>query len=87
MLTLISPAKSLDLTSTVPDRDYSSPRLLDESAQLIDIMRDKSLSEVAGLMHLSDDLAALNVQRYQEFEMPFTHRNARPALLMFAGDV
>jgi len=42
VLTLISPAKSLDLTSPVPDRDYSSPRLLDESAQLIDIMRDKS---------------------------------------------
>jgi len=38
-------------------------------------------------MHLSDDLAALNVQRYQDFETPFTLANARPALLMFAGDV
>ena len=87
MLSLISPAKSLDLTSPVPDRDYSTPRLLDESAQLIDVMRTKSLSEVAGLMHLSDDLAALNVQRYQDFETPFTLANARPALLMFAGEV
>ena len=87
MLSLISPAKSLDLTSPVPDRDYSSPRLLDESTQLIDVMRGKSLSEVAGLMHLSDDLAALNVQRYHDFETPFTRANARPALLMFAGDV
>ena len=87
MLSLISPAKSLDLTSPVPDRDYSTPQLLDESAQLIDVMRTKSLSEVAGLMHLSDDLAALNVQRYQDFETPFTLANARPALLMFAGDV
>jgi cytoplasmic iron level regulating protein YaaA (DUF328/UPF0246 family) len=87
VLTLISPAKSLDLTSPVPDRDYSTPRLLDESAQLIDVMRGKSLSEVAGLMHLSDDLAALNVQRYHDFETPFTLANARPALLMFAGDV
>jgi len=87
VLSLISPAKSLDLTSPVPDRDYSTPQLLDESAQLIDVMRTKSLSEVAGLMHLSDDLAALNVQRYQDFETPFTLANARPALLMFAGDV
>ncbi len=87
MLSLISPAKSLDLTSPVPDRDYSTPRLLEESAQLIDVMRSKSLSDVAGLMHLSDDLAALNVQRYQDFEIPFTLANARPALLMFAGDV
>jgi cytoplasmic iron level regulating protein YaaA (DUF328/UPF0246 family) len=87
VLSLISPAKSLDLTSPVPHRDYSSPRLLEESAQLIDVMRGKSLSEVAGLMHLSDDLAALNVQRYQDFEIPFTRANGRPALLMFAGDV
>ena len=87
VLSIISPAKSLDLTSPVPERDYSTPRLLDESAQLIEIMRTKSLSEVAGLMDLSDDLAALNVQRYQDFEVPFTPDNARPALLMFAGDV
>jgi uncharacterized protein len=87
VLSLISPAKSLDLTSPVPDRDYSNPRLLEESAQLIDVMRGKSLSEVAGLMHLSDDLAALNVQRYHDFETPFTRANARPALLTFAGDV
>jgi len=38
-------------------------------------------------MHLSDDLAALNLQRYHDFETPFTVHNARPALLMFAGDV
>ena len=87
MLSLISPAKSLDLTSPVPDRDYSTPRLLEESTQLIHLLRTKSLSEVAGLMHLSDDLAALNVQRYHDFETPFTVANARPALLMFAGDV
>ncbi len=87
MLSLISPAKSLDLTSSVPDRDYSTPRLLDESRQLIELMRTKSLSEIAGLMHLSDDLAALNLQRYHDFETPFTSANARPALLMFAGDV
>ena len=31
MLSLISPAKSLDLTSPVPVRDYSTPRLLEES--------------------------------------------------------
>ena len=87
MLSLISPAKSLDLTSPVPARTYSTPRLLEESVQLIDIMRGKSLSEVAGLMHLSDDLATLNLQRYHDFETPFTVHNARPALLMFAGDV
>jgi uncharacterized protein len=87
VLSLISPAKSLDLASPVPDRDATTPRLLDESVRLIDLMRSKSLSEVAGLMHLSDDLAALNLQRYRDFETPFTPDNARPALLTFAGDV
>lgn len=87
MLSLLSPAKSLDLVSPVPDRAYESPRLMDDTTALVDVMRSKSMSEVAGLMHLSDDLAALNVERYQAFETPFTTANARPALLTFAGDV
>ncbi len=87
MLSIISPAKSLDLAAPVPEGDYTTPRLLEDSVRLIDVMRAKSLSEVAGLMHLSDELAALNLQRYQDFETPFTRENARPALLTFAGDV
>lgn len=87
MIVLLSPAKSLDLDSALPTRKRSQPRLLDDAEHLARVMRDRSPDDLAQLMGISDDLAALNAQRYQDFCTPFTARNARPAALMFAGDV
>jgi uncharacterized protein len=87
VLVLLSPAKSLDFESPLPTRKHSHPRLLDESQRLIEVMRGKSTSEIAGMMRISDELAALNAQRYADFAPPFNLRNARPAVLAFAGDV
>lgn len=87
MLTLLSPAKSLDYDSPLPTTKHTEPRLLDEAEALVGVMRDKSVREVRELMSLSEDLAVLNVERYQDFTTPFTTDNARPAVLAFAGDV
>ena len=87
MLALLSPAKSLDYTSPLPTRKHTEPRLLERSAELIDIVRELPASEIASLMHISDELAALNAQRYADFHLPFTVRNARAAVLAFDGDV
>jgi len=87
MICLLSPAKTLDYASPLPTRKSSQPRLLERAEELIAVMRQKSPDEVADLMHLSPELAALNVERYQDFSTPFTRANARPAALAFAGDV
>ncbi|NLT29578.1 MAG: peroxide stress protein YaaA [Propionibacterium sp.] len=87
MLTLLSPAKSLDYESKLATRKHSEPRMLDQSRELIEVLRGKSVADLAGLMHISDELAALNAQRYVDFETPFTTDNARPAVLAFDGDV
>ena len=55
--------------------------------ELIEVMRTKSPADVAKLMSISPSLAQLNVDRYRDFEVPFTKRNARQALLAFNGDV
>lgn len=87
MICLLSPAKTLDYASPLPTRKSSQPRLLERAEELIEVMRQKSPDEVADLMNLSAELAALNVERYHDFSTPFTRRNARPAALAFAGDV
>lgn len=66
MLTVLSPAKSLDFESPLPTRKRSEPRLLEESAQLISIMRGKSPADISALMHISDELAHLNATRYAD---------------------
>ena len=87
MLSVLSPAKTLDLESRLPTRKHTTPRLLDESEKLIDVLVTKSAAEVSQLMGISQELGALNAQRYVDFTVPFTPKNARPAALIFAGDV
>ncbi len=87
MLTVLSPAKSLDFESKLPTRRYSEARLTAESAGLIEIMRTKSPAEISHLMHISDDLAHLNATRYAQWDQEHTLGTARQAVLAFNGDV
>ncbi len=61
--------------------------MLVESAQLIDVMRDKSVGEIGSLMDISEDLSALNASRYASYEDEHTRKNSRQAVLAFNGDV
>ena len=87
MLFLLSPAKTLDYESKLPDLPHTLPAFPDDTAKLIEVLRRKSPQEVASLMEISDALAGLNVARYQAFSPKFTERNARQAILAFNGDV
>jgi cytoplasmic iron level regulating protein YaaA (DUF328/UPF0246 family) len=87
MLMLISPAKTLDTSSPLPAHQVSRPDFLALSAELAALLQQKSPQELAELMGLSDKLATLNFQRYQDWTVDFTSQNARPALYTFMGDV
>ncbi len=87
MLIVLSPAKTLDLTSPLPRIKTSEPRFLRRSAQAVRELRRLSPDELAATLRISSKLALLNMQRYQEWKTPFTPENARPAVLTFKGDV
>ncbi len=87
MLTVISPAKTLDYKTPLATQKFSEPDMLDQSEQLVNKLKSLSPPRIAKLMKLSDKLAALNFERYQEWQQPFTSDNARPAILAFKGDV
>lgn len=86
MLIVVSPAKSLDTSSTVWTKKYSEPRLLDRSSELVELLTSHSPTELAELLSVSPALAELNAGRYGEWSRPFTTTNARPAIFTFAGD-
>lgn len=86
MLILLSPAKALDFDNPVPRTATTEPRLLDQAEQLAAVMRTKSVAEVARLSNISDELAALNAQRWADFTVPFPSGAARAAVLGFNGD-
>lgn len=87
MLIVISPAKKLDYTSAVNSPLTTQPALLDHSEELAQGLKALAPQDVSSLMSLSDKLGALNFERFQEWQTPFTDENARPAVLAFKGDV
>ena len=87
MIFVISPAKTLDFASPPHTALASQPRHLPDSAILIKALRPLDLGGVASLLGISEDLAALNVGRYQQWRTPFSPDNAKQAALAFNGDV
>ena len=87
MITILSPAKTLDFDSSLPEGSFTQPEFVDESTQLIQKLRSLSKKNVSELMNLNKDLTELNVQRYQEWEPEFTPDASRPAMLAFSGEV
>ena len=90
MLFLLSPAKSLDYDTPVPEAVWAQatqPQFMSQAAQLIRSLKPLTPAEVARLMDLSDPLAQLNVGRYAAWRRTSTPANSQPAVLAFDGDV
>ncbi|MFW1762143.1 peroxide stress protein YaaA [Acinetobacter calcoaceticus] len=87
MLALISPAKTLDYETALPTDEFTQPRLLEHSAQLIEVCRKLSASEIANLMSVSEKIATVNADRFRDWKPEFDFSNARQAIYAFKGDV
>ncbi|MGH1386229.1 peroxide stress protein YaaA [Kordia sp.] len=87
MKIVISPAKSLDLESSIPTEKYTEACFLKEAERLSKILKKKSPKSLSKLMKISDALADLNYQRNQDWALPFTIKNARPSIYTFSGAV
>lgn len=83
MIAVLSPAKSLDYKSDIPDIAPSRPRFGEEADELARAASRLGARKLARLMHISDKLATLNAERYRAFP----EAQERPAIYAFNGDV
>lgn len=86
MLFVISPAKTLDF-ETPCHAEASYPRFRKETLELIGVLKEKSPEELQNLMDLSENLAELNVSRYNKFRAAKHPKVAKQSLYAFKGDV
>ncbi len=84
MKIIISPAKKLT-TEKISTYKTSSIQFLNETKYLIGQLKDYNVNEIKKMMGLSDNLAKLNHERYQQFDLKSEKVN--PAIYMFQGDV
>ena len=84
MKIIISPAKKLD-TSIKVQNSKMNTSFLGESKKLIQILKGKSISELKDLMSLSANLAQLNWQRFQDWDI--SNSNTYISIELFNGAV
>lgn len=84
MLVVISPAKRLDWAERAVKT--TEPAMQDDAVRLVKTARNLTLGNLKSLMHLSDDLARLNRDRFKAFADAPNEAITRPAMLAFAGD-
>jgi len=86
LISILSPAKSLDLKS-IEYPECSIPHFLSESSKLAKIMKSYSVGDIADLMGISRNLSELNYERFQVWQKEHTQSNSKPCIYTFNGDV
>ena len=86
MISVISPAKKLNFNAESPINSFTQCDFLDDSKKLIDQAKDYSFDDIMKLMSVSENIANLTVQRFQDWKLPFDDQNAKQAALAFNGD-
>lgn len=87
MKIIISPAKSLDFENKASTAQCSQPSFIEKSISLQTKLKTLSREELGSLMKISPALADLNYHRNQNWQPPFSIKNAKQAVFAFTGEV
>jgi hypothetical protein len=87
MKIVISPAKSLNLDKELPTSHFTEASFLKQAETIQKTLKKIKPRQLMELMDISEKLADLNWQRNQDWQLPFTTENSRPAIYTFDGEV
>ena len=88
MISVLSPAKTLDYESEVPISDFSNSTLLKDSKKLMRELKALAPEELSSLMGLSEKLSNLNFERNMNWRAEKKIGEfSRQAIYAFKGDV
>lgn len=87
MITLISPAKTLDFDSEAPIAQSSDPLFAEKAEYLVKKLQKLSVKKLKTMMSISENLAQLNVDRFQKWSFSGNDAATKQAIYAFMGDV
>jgi len=87
MLAILSPAKTLDFESKNNFSQHTHPEFIQDSAYLVDELKQMSSEDISNLMKISSALGELNIKRFKSWNVDFNNSNARQSILCFKGGV
>jgi cytoplasmic iron level regulating protein YaaA (DUF328/UPF0246 family) len=87
MKLILSPAKSIELKDIPGNIPASQILFTKESQLLVNKLKKKKVKDLEALMHISKDLAELNVQRYKNWHQPTeVSEDVKQAIFAFNGE-
>lgn len=85
MITIISPATTMDFNKYSSLKKFSNPVFQEDINYLISILKKLDTKEISDLMNLSEDLSKLNYERYKNL---LNHNNKKlQSIIAFDGEV
>ncbi|MBU2019033.1 MAG: peroxide stress protein YaaA [Bacteroidetes bacterium] len=88
MKIIISPAKSIQIRPIETIEKASEPLFEKETAQLVKKLQKLSTKKLVSMMHVSTDIADLNVERYRNWDFSLGESKSKnPAISSFTGEV
>ncbi|MBU0663005.1 MAG: peroxide stress protein YaaA [Proteobacteria bacterium] len=85
MIITLSPSKGLDFETPTPSSIHTIPDQLEDSQLLVNEAKKLDIKASCELMDVSENISILNVQRFKQWNIPFTTDNAKAALFAFKG--
>ncbi|MFK8044505.1 MAG: peroxide stress protein YaaA [Crocinitomicaceae bacterium] len=85
MKIILSPAKSIDFNIDITKNETTVPQFIDEAEYLVNKLKKLSAKQIAKLMSVSADISQLNETRFNDWHIPFTNENSKPAADIFTG--
>ena len=87
MLVILSPAKKQDHTQESYDFKVTQAQEKCQSAILVDELKKLTVNKIKSVMSVSDKIAKLNYERFQDFDpITYDQNNSKPAIFAFQGD-
>ena len=87
MLVILSPAKKQNFDALTLNCKFTQPQEKNETSILINELKKLKTAKIKSLMSVSDNIAKLNYERFQDFDPTlYDINNAKPALFAFEGD-
>jgi len=87
MITLLSPSKKLNFKHQDAVSAFTQCDFIESAQELVNKAKNLSSQDLKDLMKISDSLADLNKERFNNWSLPFNQDNAKQAILAFDGGV
>lgn len=87
MITILSPSKTQDFENVNRTNAHTQPEFLLDTKELLETIQSKEIDELKEVMQVSERLAFLNYNRFQDIQLPFNPKHDRQAIVAFRGDV